>query len=125
MSEDLKAEYHKLFEKYEELNDRYHNLKDEHEKLKKEYSENMIIESMNDMKIKYEELMNTTIPIYRYEFLEKKYADLKKRGAAVAVLLDYTAIYINKIHVNYGEIDYEKLDYKLDIMKEMLEECTK
>lgn len=76
--------------KYKELVDKYERLLDEHIRLQQEYSENTIIQSMRDMKEQYQQLMESTVPIYRYTFINDKYKHIQRVCDAVLVILMLT-----------------------------------
>lgn len=127
--DEIKREYDKLKKEHDKLKKEHDKFKKEYEKLKYDYSENTIIQSMNDMKEKYEELVSSSIPIYRYEYLEKKYENLKQKSSAVSVLIDYLIMAIGKIENRFtvydGGIDTAKLEYQLSVMKILLEDSLK
>lgn len=95
---DEKDELIKLKKQYDEL-------LSEHDKLKKEYSENIIIESMQDMKQRYERLLQTTIPEHRYNILYEKYTKLIKYFTTTIVLLD---------HINKSVKEFDKYIYTIE-----------
>lgn len=128
MNNILQEKYNSLQEDYKELLKKFEQLQRDHEYLKKEYSENMIIQSMNDMKEKYDELIKTTVPIYKYEYVNEKWKNLKQKSQAVIVLLNFLMENIRKMEydLNYSTfLDEKKIEFQMYIMKELLEECLK
>ena len=124
----LKSKYEETKSKYEDVKCMYAQLKNEYDVLTLEYSENTIIQSMNDMKERYEELVNSSVSLYKYEYLEKKWNNMKEKGTTVVVLLDYLASSLRKMEydINYNSfLDEKKVEFQMIIMKELLEEGLK
>jgi len=59
------------------------------EKLQQEFSENTIIQSMNDMKIRYENLIDTTVSLAKYNRLLDKYNNLYRIIYSSDIFLDH------------------------------------
>lgn len=128
MNNILQDKYDNLLVDYKELLKNFDKLKKDHDNLKIEYSENMIIQSMNDMKEKYDELVKTTVPTYKYEYIHEKWKNLKQKSQAVIVLLNFLMENIKKMEydLHYNTIlDEKKIEFQMYIMKELLEECIK
>lgn len=85
----LKKENYELTNKLKLLNEQYKYLEDELDDLQNEYSENIIIQSMNEMKIRYDNMIKTTVPVYKYNVLNEKYEKLVKNFAGCSVLIDH------------------------------------
>jgi len=105
---------------YEEM---YRKLLDEHNALKLEYSENTIIQSMNDMKEKYNELVKNTVPLYRYDALHERKQVVQNKLIATSVLIDYILLELRQydnIFMNEGEVDVANLKMQLAVIKGML-----
>lgn len=76
--DEQSAKYKLLKKQYDTLNEELKDVKNELECLRDEYSENTIIQSMNDMRDKYQDLLRTSIPKERYNELlvqKVKYID--------------------------------------------------
>lgn len=123
----LEDEYEILTSENDKLKDNYDKLKDEYDKLKYEYSENVIIESMKDMKDRYDRLLQTTIPQHRYEILNERYNKIVKYFTTCVVLLEH----INKSVHNFDRYVYtsetkqylNRISNELNITKSILEDC--
>jgi tRNA(Ile)-lysidine synthase TilS/MesJ len=76
-------------DKYAQLVAEHNELLLKHAELVTEYSENTIIQSMMDMKIKYEELASNSVPHYKYNKLQEKYNKLEKDSQGGIVLMDH------------------------------------
>lgn len=116
-----------LEREYKALEKQYKSLDNEHRALQHEFSENTIIQSMNDMKEKYNHLLETTVPSYKYELLDERHTELHNKTLACSVLLDYIISSIRKfdnIFVNMGELDVNKIEMQLTILKELLYKTT-
>lgn len=82
----LKFELNKLIDENELLKKEKYDLQKDLDDLKHEYSENTIIQSMNDMKERYEELMSTTVPLYKYNHIKTKYNNIYKTMMGAIIL---------------------------------------
>lgn len=124
----IQEKYNLLLEEHKTLKSKYDETKSKYAQLKHDYSENTIIQSMNDMKERYDELVNTSVSLYKYEYLEKKWNNIKEKGTTVIVLLDYLASNLRKMEydINYNTfLDEKKLEFQMNIMKDLLEEGLK
>uniref|UniRef100_A0A6C0E4C9 Uncharacterized protein n=1 Tax=viral metagenome TaxID=1070528 RepID=A0A6C0E4C9_9ZZZZ len=102
----------------------YKKLLQEHEALKHEYSENTIIQSMNDMKEKYNDLIKNTVALYRYDALQERKKVLQNKLIATSVLIDYILLelrHFDNIFMNDGQVDVENLKMQLSVIKGMLQ----
>jgi hypothetical protein len=112
-------------EKYVFMYDKYIKLYNKYKKLNKEFSENTIIQSMNDMKERYEQLERESISLYMYEELEKKYNKQNKVINAVLTILENTSNRLRKLD-NVLLIDKQKELYRCEIelviISELLEQ---
>jgi hypothetical protein len=104
---DMEEKYYFMYDKYMKLYNKY-------KKLNKEFSENTIIQSMNDMKERYEQLERESISIYMYEELEKKYNKQNKVINAVSTILENTSNRLRKLD-NFLLIDKQKELYRCEI----------
>ena len=105
------------------LKERYNCLEKEYVKLKGEYSENVIIQSMNEMKTRYDTMLKTTVPVYKYKLLEEKYDRLVKKYFGCSVLIEYIIKLIERSEsdiVNRKDI-LLKVELELTTIKEILE----
>lgn len=123
-NEELKQEYNSLDERYNCLEEEYKCLDETYNCLKKEYSENIIIESMNEMKKRYDTIVKTTVPSYKFTLLNNKYNKLVKNFTGCSVLIDYIIKLINKVEndiMNRKNI-LCKAELELITIKEILED---
>lgn len=105
------------------LNEKYNCLEEEFIKLKGEYSENTIIQSMNEMKSRYDIMIKTTVPSYKYKLLDEKYNNLVKNFVGCSVLIDYIIKLLKKSErdiMNRKDI-LLKAELELITVKEILE----
>lgn len=119
----LQESLNKLNEKYNCLNEKYNCLEEEFIKLKGEYSENTIIQSMNEMKSRYDIMIKTTVPSYKYKLLDEKYNNLVKNFVGCSVLIDYIIKLLKKSErdiMNRKDI-LLKAELELITVKEILE----
>lgn len=116
--EDTGDKYQILLSKYNELLEKYNQL--EHD-----YSENTIVESMNDMKRKYEQLVANTVPAYKYNLLNEKFERVSHTVHGSDVLIDYIIKGLKKTET-MGAIDRTNSLYKIQleliILKEILQD---
>jgi hypothetical protein len=125
--DNLKIEYSTLKLDRDELKKEYDTLVSEHETLKTDYSENIIIQSMNDMKIKYERLLQTSVPNHKYTLLYEKYIKMVKYITTSSVLLDRTSILVHQldkyIYTNDTRQTINKIESEINITRDILEDC--
>ena len=93
--ENLKTQYENLMADYDILKRDYQNLQSEHGKLKTEFSENIIIQSMNEMKERYERLVQSSVPNHKYNLLYERYTKIVKY---------FTIFYFTKVRLFLIEV---------------------
>jgi len=120
-SEKLKINYNDLMAKHNELIAKHSNLVEE-------FRENVIIQSMQDMKERYERMLKTTVSKFKYDMLSEKYLKLLKTFSGCTVLLDHTTNLVHKAencysteHKNY----LKKIETDISIVKDILEDSIK
>lgn len=114
-----------LEEKYVYLYDKYITLLKKYKDLCNEYSENTIIQSMKDMKERYQQLEMETVPLYRYEDLEKRNNKQKRVINAVLTILENTSKRMRLLDNSVlfdKQKDLNRCEIELVIIKELLEE---
>lgn len=114
---ELLQNYMSLQEEHEQLRLEQEQLKLEHQKLLNEYSENTIIQSMNEMKTRFEDLERNTVSRSTYNTLVKKCQMLIKSMTAASVILDH----LSKSVYNQNVAAY-KLEMEIKILKEIMED---
>lgn len=100
-------------------------LESKYKKLQLEYSENTIIQSMNDMKKRYEQLITSTVSKYKYDILTKKLNDQSKKIYTTVVLTDHILKRLKLLeqYINEGvEMDLYRIEFELLTIKEILED---
>jgi predicted nuclease with TOPRIM domain len=113
-----------LKQKYDELNKEYELLKSKYTNLENEFNENTIIQSMNDMKRKYEELMESTVSSYKYNMINKKYKKLYKIVVCASVLLEHNISLLKRIVEGYNNSNsLYKVQTNLITLKTLIDEC--
>jgi len=117
-----KEEYTSLQEEYSKLKTEYTTLKVEHTTLKTEYSENIIIESMNDMKQRYDRLMQSTVPKHKYTLIYDKYSRLIRYFSGCSVLIDHVLKTIKKLNRTLYNQDIKQIEMELITTRDILEE---
>jgi hypothetical protein len=115
-------------EKYTFILDKYIKLFRKYKDLKLEYSENTVIQSMNDMKERYEQLQRETVSLYRFNELQQKYKKQSKVINAVLVILENTSKRLRNLD-SFLHTDRQKEVYRCEIelliINELLEEFEK
>ena len=119
----------KLQSEYAKLQSEHAKLQSEHAKLQNDYSENTIIQSMNEMKERYQRLLQTTVPNYKYKSLSEKYIVLIKKITGCCVLIDYIIKIFKQIDlirpndtIQMSRIEMQLLTIK-DLLEDSLEDC--
>jgi len=95
---------------YAELTVKYENLKIEMMRLKEEYQENTIIQSMNDMKVMYDEL------VQKMDKVANTVEDINQIIKAVELMIETI--------IDNNSVKYE-LKTKLEFINEMLNKTLK
>ncbi|NBP00274.1 MAG: hypothetical protein EBU90_09150 [Proteobacteria bacterium] len=115
-----KSIYDTLLVKYNELTEKY-------QKLQHDYSENTIVESMNDMKRKYEQLVANTVPAYKYNLINEKYERLSHTFIGSEILIDHIVKGLKRLET-VSAMDRTNLLYKIQlellILKEILQDSV-
>lgn len=127
--DSLKKKYDSVLTELETLKDEHASLEAELNKLKNDYSENTVIQSMNDMKERYNELMRTTVSIYKYKDMEHKYYKLYRCTYSMLTLIDHVKKLVNEvdskiIYDRNNTLDRAKNDLLTmhDIIEDVIEE---
>lgn len=120
-----KEKYNCLLDLYNEQNIKYEKLMIDYEKLNNEFKENTIIESMNNMKIQYDELIKTTVSKYTYDLVYKKLHRLKQKNTALIILLEYIEKKIENLYNKflYGSqrrVEIQQIKSQLSTLSEIL-----
>jgi hypothetical protein len=115
---------------FEELEREYAELHEKYEKLLSDYSENTIIQSMNDMKAKYDELLLSTVPLFKYnQIVDKCNKYEKERQASILFLTHITNCLVlceNPRMFNCDRVkQLQKAQSGLTLLKEILESDSK
>jgi hypothetical protein len=109
------------------LKEKYNCLEKEFVNLQAEYSENVIIQSMNEMKTRYEIMVKSTVPCFKYKLLDEKYNKLIKNYSGCSVLVEYIIKLLQKSEsdiINRKDI-LLKAELELITIKEILEDSIK
>lgn len=96
----------------------YQELIRENESLKLELSENIIISSMNDMKLEYDKLKKSTVSIYKYNDILTKYNKIKSKLTTCNVVAEHLQ---KQITNNRFKFNIDKLQVELIILKELID----
>ena len=114
-----------MSESYLNLKKKYDDLVKEHTKLKHEYSENFLIESMNDMKKTFEEKE------LEIKVLSSSLERLRNMNYHLCENLGAVQIMLNTIHksmrqlINPTTSDLYQLEQKLKFVDEIIVQCLK
>lgn len=115
--------YRKL---YQELKAEYEILEQQMEALQVEYRENTIVQSMNDMKEQYEELLRTTVSMYRFRSLEDKHNKMVLNATAGSIICNHVMKLLKEIESNLfdsGSRDnLYKVHVQIGIVKDILDD---
>lgn len=118
-NESIENRYDDLLIKYKELFERNAELLKSYKELEEMYSENTVIQSMNDMKERYQELMQTTVPKFKYTFLEEKHEKLVRAAIGISAMLDNFSRQLRK---DSSMDRIKKIQIGLSLLKEMIDE---
>ena len=114
-------------DKYQTLLSKYNELLEKYNQLEHDYSENTIVESMNDMKRKYEQLIASTVPSYKYSLLNEKYERATHTIIGSDILIDHIVRGLKKLET-MNSIDRTNSLYKVQleliILKEILQDSV-
>jgi hypothetical protein len=128
MDQSEKEDYNILYENFIKLENKHNKLIAEHSNLTEEFRENVIIQSMQDMKERYERMLRTTVPKIKYDILFEKYLKLLKIFSGCTVLLDHTTGLLHKAENCYNT-EYKnylkKIETDISIIKDILEDSLK
>jgi hypothetical protein len=116
------------FTEYINLRNDYNDLLGAFDKLKLEYSENTIIESMNDMRDRYNALIESTVSLHKYTKLNDKYNKTIKTITSIPVFLEYILVLFKDIEgrlIFDGKKELYKAEIQITIIKEIIEDLTK
>lgn len=115
----LNIENNKLNKELIDINNSYDILENEYANFKDEMSENIIVESMNDMKIQYENLKKNTVDIKLYKRLLKDNINKSKLLITLKNIIELVNYIITRIYnFIYYDLDNNQpsiYDFKLDI----------
>lgn len=115
--------YRKL---YQELKVEYETLQQQYEILETEYRENTIVQSMNDMKAQYEELLKTTVSMYRFRSLEDKHNKTVLNANAGSIICNHVIRLLKEIESNLFDTisrdNLYKAHVQISIIKDILDD---
>ena len=121
MSETFNAQrnYRKL---YQELKVEYEMLQEQYKALQVEYSENTIVQSMNDMKDQYEELLRTTVSMYRFRAVEDKNNKLILNATACSIICNHLIRLLKEVDNNIFDTSSRDNLYKAQVQTGIIKE---
>ena len=130
--EALKKQYEALDNDVEKMRNEHILLQKEYDSLQKEYdslqtnySENIIIQSMQEMKERYDKMVKSTVPIHKYDILYEKYKKLVKNFSGCTIILEYvikTLKQLNRTLFTESKNVLFKAELQLEMIKEILED---
>ena len=122
--DQLNKEYEILNENYNILYEKYNSLNIENEKLKEEFKENTIIQSMNEMKDRYDRLLRSSVTKTKYEVLNDKHMKVLKVNSACTVILEQIDNLlldsIDKVYTPEYKNSIERIKQYNDLIKDLL-----
>jgi predicted nuclease with TOPRIM domain len=122
---NLQESFDNLQENFDNLKQSYDNLQEKYDKLLNDYSENVIIQSMNDMKQKYDTLIKTSVSLYKHQILQDKFTNLIRSFSGCSVLIDHTVKVLKQtknVHLLDKKNLISKAELELITIKEILED---
>jgi hypothetical protein len=126
--EKLYKDYITLHENFLDLEKKYLELNMQHSNLVEEFKENVIIQSMQEMKERYERILKTYVPKIKHDILSEKYLKLLKTSSGCTVLLDHATNLLSQAEKSYPS-DYRnyinKINIDISIVKDILEDSIK
>ena len=112
---------------YERLLKKYNNLHKMYTDLQHEYSENVIVQSMNDMKRRYDELMENTVPTYKYNLAVEQKKHMLESIIGSCVIIDHVKRELKKVETE-TLLDRTnrlfKVQLELIMLKDILKDST-
>jgi phage shock protein A len=84
--------YAQLKREHDKLKAEHEQLQTDYEQLNLEFQENTIIQSMNSMKDRYEHLVNSTVPSYKYDLMKEKASKMRKTMIGAQVILAHSIV---------------------------------
>lgn len=118
-SYNVQRNYRKL---YQDLKVEYETLQAQFKALEQEYSENTIIQSMNDMKEQYEELLRTTVSMYRFRSVEDKNNKLILNATACSIICNHLVRLLKEIETNIFDTSSRDNLYKAQVQSSIIKE---
>jgi phage-related minor tail protein len=121
----MSKQVNELAEKLQELTIQHEELLNRYNELQHEYSENTIIQSMHDMKERYERLVDTTVPNYKYELVEAENTKMRNHIIATRVNIEYILKLAGQLELKMlssERHDLYKIQVHLTSISEMLDE---
>lgn len=121
----LKNDYNILYEKNQKVIKEYEELDNKYATLVDNYKENTIIQSMNDMKKKYDSLIANTVPNYRYNMLNTKYEELVKVITSLEIFINHISKAVKNLEdtSTYDSNLVYKIQLELLILKEIIQDA--
>jgi len=123
--EKMRNEHILLQKEYDSLQKEYDSLQKEYDSLQTNYSENIIIQSMQEMKERYDKMVKSTVPIHKYDILYEKYKKLVKNFSGCTIILEYvikTLKQLNRTLFTESKNVLFKAELQLEMIKEILED---
>lgn len=102
---------------YQILKDDYQILQEKYSKLLKDTSENTVLQSMNDMKVQYQELLRNTVSKDKYEDLLTEYYRMYSTINGLKILIQNVGKHVN----TNNTMVYSRIK----IIKEIIEDTLK
>lgn len=104
--------------------DKYNEIFKELQQLKNEYSENTIIQSMNEMRDRYNQLLDSSVPDYKYQGLYEKWYKLHRAAIASLVLTEHVTDLLKNLEEKLlydRDNSIIRSKFELQTIKELLE----
>jgi hypothetical protein len=105
-----------------ELQIKYDELLKKYDDLLEECKENVIMESMNEMKHKYNDLVKHTVPVYKYNLLTKKYEVTYTTLLSCGAIIDHIAKVLKGLETRYDTSKILQAQLELIMLKDIINE---
>jgi hypothetical protein len=106
----------------DEILQKYNELLNKYEKLVEECKDNVVLESMNEMKTKYDNMLKNTVPTYKYNALTKKYEVAYTTLISCGVIIDHVSKVIKGLDNRYDRSKVLQAQLELVMLRDIIDE---
>lgn len=101
---------------------KYKELLSKYDKLVEECKDNVVMESMNEMKTKYDNMLKNTVPTYKYNALTKKYEVAYTTLISCGVIIDHVSKAIKGLETRYDKSKILQAQLELVMLRDIIDE---